>query len=163
VTPSIATRYKVKLFASSTATTPLAISPVQCVYLIARFRANNPPACSRPVCHLLFRVRVFVPGPVLRFEMRNRLDPYFGLRLAEPPVPKWVHLNGGQASVSAPRKISATEFERTLRFWFTIGNNSYHWAVRWCLKDFLSKVGLGLPGHHGCGAQRVQWNTYYLG
>ncbi len=166
VTPSIATRYKVELFASSTATTPLATSLVQSVYVIARFRTNRPPLCARPTCHLRFVVRISVPRSALGFEMRKRLYSYFGLRLSPttaPPLPRWLYLNGGHSSVSAARKISATEFSRTVRYWFTIGNNGYGWAVRWCLKDFVSKDGLGLPGHHGCGASRVLRLAYYLG
>jgi len=166
VTPNLATRYKVKLFASSTATTPLATSPTQNLYVLPKVLVNNPQQCARPVCRERFRIRTFLPNSALRFEMKNHLYPYFGLRLGAtsiPPPPKWLYLNGGNARVSASSRISATEFARTLRFSFRIGNHSYYWLWNACNKDFVSKDGLGLPGHHGCGARRIARTVHYLG
>ena len=48
VTPTLATRYKIKLFARSTATTPLATSPTQNVYVVSNERATGGRTCGRP-------------------------------------------------------------------------------------------------------------------
>ena len=61
------------------------------------------------------------------------------------------------------RRISATEFEQTLTFAFTIGNDGAAWNWNGCTKDTVSADGLGLPGSHGCGAHRVLATASYLG
>jgi hypothetical protein len=166
VTPALATRYKVKLLASSTATTPLATSPKQNVYVTPGGFTKGGGPCGRPVCHQTLRLFTILPASALRFQMSQHLYPYFGLRLgasATPPPPKWLYLNAGHASVSNPRRISASEFEQTLKLSFTIGNHSYYWNSTACWKDSVSKDGLGLPGHHGCGASRILRTFSYLG
>jgi hypothetical protein len=98
--------------------------------------------------------------------MSKHMYPYFGVRLgnaAVPPAPKWLYLNAGHATVAPARRISASEFEETLKYSFTIGNHSYNWSWNSCWKDTVSKDGLGLPGHHSCGASRVLRTPQYLG
>jgi hypothetical protein len=92
--------------------------------------------------------------------------PYFGVRLGHagvPPAPKWLYLNAGHATVAPAHRISASEFEETLKYSFTIGNHGYNWSWTSCWKDTVSKDGLGLPGHHSCGASRVLRTAQYLG
>jgi hypothetical protein len=166
VTPTLATHYKVELFASSATTTPLATSPTQNVYVIPSGLVKGIRSCGRPVCHQTLRIFTILPRSALRFEMSKHFYPYFGLRLgasAIPRPPKWLYLNAGSASVSLPQRISAGEYEQTLKFSFRIGNHSYYWSWSGCLKDFVSKDGLGLPGHHDCGAQRILRTVAYLG
>lgn len=166
VTPTLVTRYKVELFASGTATAPLATSPVKNVYVIPGGVVKGGGVCGRPVCRQTLRIFTVLPSSALKFEMSKHFYPYFGLRLgasAIPPPPRWLYLNAGHASVSSPRRISAGEYEQTLRFSFAVGNHSYNWSWTGCVKDFVSKDGLGLPGHHGCGASRVLRTVAYLG
>ena len=166
VTPTLATHYWVKLFASGTSTTPLATSRRQNVYVVPSGRAKGGRTCGRPVCHETFRIFSVLPRSALRIEMSKHLYPYFGLRLGAtsvPPPPRWLYRNAGHASVARARRISAGEFETTLRFSFRIGNHSYHWNWLSCSKDTVSRDGLGVPGHHGCGARRVLRTVGYLG
>ena len=163
VTPALATRYTVKLFTGSTL---LGHSLAHIVYVVAGGSVKGGSRCGRPVCHETFRLFVIVPASALRREMSKHMYPYFGLRLApaaEPPAPKWLYLNAGHATLAPPRRISASEFERTLKYSFTIGNHAYHWSWTSCLKDTVSRDGLGLPGHHSCGASRVLRTAQYLG
>ncbi len=91
---------------------------------------------------------------------------YFSVNLTTagtPSPPRWLYPNAGHASVSGAQPISAGEFENTLTFSFTIGNNGYYWAWTACVKDTVSRDGLGLPGSHGCGARRVLRTVSYLG
>jgi hypothetical protein len=82
---------------------------------------------------------------------------------ADTSPPRWLYLDAGHASVSGARRISAGEFERTLMFSFTIGNDGFYWGWTVCTKDAVSRDGLGLPGSHGCGARRVLRTVSYLG
>ena len=163
VTPTLATRYEVKLFAKSTL---LATSPTKSVYVVASGSVTGGASCGRPVCKETFRVYTVLPSSALSVEMRKHIYPYFGLNLApvvEPPPPTWLYLNAGHGSVSAAHRINANVFENTITFTFTIGNDGYHWAWVACTKDTVSADGLGLPGYHGCGASKVLRTVAYLG
>jgi hypothetical protein len=166
VTPALATRYTVKLFASSASSTPLAHSLAHSVYVVPGGSVKGGSRCARPVCHQTLRIFWILPASALRHEMGKHLFPYFGLRLGNagvPPAPRWLYLNAGHATLTPPRRLSATEFEQTLRYSFTIGNHAANWRWTSCLKDTVSTDGLGLPGHHGCGASRVLRTAPYLG
>lgn len=102
--------------------------------------------------------------------MSKRLYVYFGLRFGPPagptpPPPVWLYLNSGHPSVGAAQRVSAHEFARTLTFSFTVGTGDHTWSQTWdvCVKDTLSKDGLGLPGQHGCGSSRIRPTVTYLG
>jgi hypothetical protein len=163
VRPTLATRYKVRLFAKST---PLVTSSWTTVYVVPGGSVTGGATCGRPVCKETFHVYTVVPSSALGVEMRKHVYPYFGLNLSpitEPPPPTWLYLNGGHASVSAARRINANEFENTITFTFTIGNDGFYWAWTACAKDTVSTDGLGLPGYHSCGASRVPRTASYLG
>jgi hypothetical protein len=170
VTPTLATRYAVRLFASSKATTPIASSRAQDLYVTnQQLFTKGPQQCGRPVCHEVFPIDTFVPPSTLSAEIGKHVYPYFGLNLGPstsklpPPPPKWLYLNAGHASVTKARRISAGEFEYTLTYSFTIGNHSFYWLPNFCTRDTESKDGLGLPGYHSCGASRIPVSQVYLG
>ena len=166
VTPTLATRYQVKIFASKSATTPLATSPRQNLYVMNSGWTTGGKTCGRPVCHETLHLFTVLPSTALRVEMSKPFYPYFGINLSTagtPPPPRWLYLNAGDASVSGARRISAGEYERTLTFSFTVGNDGYDWDWTVCVKDTVSRDGLGLPGSHGCGAGRVLRTVSYLG
>jgi hypothetical protein len=166
VTPTLATRYQVELFASATATKPLATSLTRTVYVVGGGTIKGGAACGRPVCHEQFTIDVFVPASTLTSELPKHTYPYFGIVLGTtkvPPPPKVLYLNGGKASVTKAKRISATVLETKISFTFTIGNHSYYWLWLACVKDTETKDGLGLPGSHGCGAKQLSPNVTYLG
>jgi hypothetical protein len=166
VAPTLATRYQVKVFARKSATTPLATSPRQALYVVSNGYYTGGKNCGGPACRETFRFYTVVPSSTLGVEMSKPLYPYFAINLSatgEPPPPRWLYLNAGNASVSGARQISATEFEITVTYSFTVGNDGYYFAWAACEKDTLSIDGLGLPGSHGCGARRILWTIPYLG
>ena len=166
VTPTLATRYTVKLFPNSTATTPLATSPTRTVYVTLTALSGDGQTCRRPVCRESLPSHVFVPASALRTELAKPWYPYFNLSLApsqEPPSPRTLLLGAGHPHVTASRQVAPGEFELTVTFSFRIGNDAYHWNWTMCAKDTLAKDGLGLPGTHGCGAKSIQASQSYLG
>ena len=167
VTPTLATRYRVELFAGKSAATPSATSSMQSVYVVTGGYVTGGKSCGRPVCHETLHIYTIVPSSALGVEMSHPWYPYFGINLTTgasiPPPPRWLYLNAGHGSASGARRISAGEFENTLTFSFTIGNDAYNWAWTACVKDTVSRDGLGLPGSHGCGAPRVLRTASYLG
>ena len=164
VTPSLATHYNVRLFATATATSPVTTSPVQDLYVATDQSTGALQKCGRPKCVETIQVDTYVPASALSTEMGKRVYPYFGINLGSssiPAAPKWLLLNAADAKVTKSRKVSAGEFENT--FTFTIGNHSYSFLPSFCTKDAVTTDGLGLPGSHGCGTSRIPSDQYYLG
>ncbi len=166
VTPTLATRYQVELFQSSTASAPVASSAITTIYVTLGGTSGNGQSCSRPVCHESLPTTNFVPPSALSTEMSKQWYPYFGLNLAptkQPAPPEWLSLGAGSPHITAPHRVSADEFGATVTFSFQIGNDAYHWDWSTCSKDTEAKDGIGLPGHHGCGDERVLDSAAYLG
>jgi hypothetical protein len=166
VAPSLATRYQVKVFARKGAATPLVTSHRQNVYVVANGDYTGGNNCPGTTCRETFHVYTILPRSALAVEMSKHFYPYFGLNLSAtgtPPYPTWLYLNAGNARVSLPHRITATEFETTVTYTFTTGNDGAAWGWNWCVKDTVSRDGLGLPGSHGCGAHRIRATLNYLG
>jgi hypothetical protein len=167
VTPTLATRYQVKLSAPGAPGRPLATSPTQNVYVVPNGYVTGGRTCARPTCRETFHLFTILPSSALSVEMSKHVYPYFGLNLSptvEPPPPAWLYLNAGHASVTGTHRIAADAYEATLTFTFTIGNDGYRWDWTGCTRDTVFRDGLGLPGYHNCGASRVPGSgSYYLG
>ena len=166
VTPTLATHYQVRLFRSSTASTPLATSVVSTIYVALTGKANADQKCSRPVCRETFHIHVRVPAQAMSIEIAKQWYPYFGLNLAPvkaPAAPKRFRLGFGHAHVDPSRQISADELELTVTYSFKVGDKAYHWDWNVCTKDTEPQDGFGLPGHHGCGAQHMAASAEYTG
>jgi hypothetical protein len=165
VKPTVATRYQVELFASATSATALAVSGSHKVYVIGGGKATGVKACARPTCRETIHLQFVVPASALKREMGKHLYFYFGLSLAAkkaPKLPKWVTLDT-HATVAKAKKLGAKRFGLTIGFSFRVGNDGYYWTWASCLKDTESADGIGLPGHHSCGAKRVRSTVAYLG
>ena len=166
VTPVLATRYTVKVFGSSTAAAPLATSASRTVYVTTGGSYGNAQTCARPVCHETLPVHVLVPASALSTEISKPWYVYFNVNLSTgkvPPAPKVLLLNSGNAHITAPQRVSAHEYERTITFTFDIGSDAYNWNWTSCNQDTESQDGMGLPGHHDCGNASVGASEGYLG
>jgi hypothetical protein len=165
VTPTLATRYKVELFASD-GTTLLAVSPRVTVFVAVHSILSGGGRCARPTCSQTYHYRTVLPALAFRIERSKRWYSYFGVRLNAthiPPAPRTIRLGAGHVRVSATRKLNGHEYAVTFTFRFFIGRNAAHWAFNFCQKDTEAKDGLGLPGHHGCGLTFISSHRYYLG
>jgi hypothetical protein len=159
VTPSRATRYQVKLFSNSAAAKPLAASRTAIVYVTVDGITGSAQKCLRPVCHEKLYVRILVPVAALATEIAQRWYPYFGLRQAlgqQPPSPQLLALGAGRAQLSRPRRISSDEFGWIITFSFPVGQRAYAWNWTACTKPSQASDGIGLPGHNGCGSDRIR-------
>jgi hypothetical protein len=163
VTPTLATRYRVELFKSSTASTPLATSGVAAIYVDLYKTTEAIQTCGRPVCHESLQVIELTPPSALQAEMSKQESVYFGINLAtgkEPSLPQWLQLEAGNGHATAPRRISPDEFSYTVTFSFPIGNDAYHWAWRSCAQATEATDGIGLPGRHSCGNELISYVGY---
>ena len=166
VTPTFATHYMVKLFASN-GTTLLATSSTVTVYdsdLGLGFTGAK--RCRRPVCHQTLHFKIVAPPSALHSEMARKWYLYFGLRLSttgEPPPPKTLRLGAGHAHLLSTRKVNGHEYVVNFTYSFRIGNDGYFWISNLCQRDIEAKDGLNLPGHHSCGNKTIPANIPYLG
>jgi Protein kinase domain len=166
VTPTLATRYQVRLFRSSTAQAPLGSSVASTVYVTVTGISDAAKTCQRPVCHESLNLRVKVPASAMSTELAKRWYPYFAIRLApgkSPPAPRVLRLGAASPGVTPSRRISATEFELTYSFSFRVGNHAYNWNQALCAQDTEARDGIGLPGSHTCGHKHVLASAPYLG
>jgi serine/threonine-protein kinase len=166
-TPTLATRYQVKVFQSSSAKTALARTAITIVYVASGFSPTASPApCKRPVCHEVITGHVLVPASAMSTEISKPTLAYFALNLAKsgtPPQPATLQLGGG-AAVVRTKLVSATEYQIAIGFTFTIGKtDGYNWGWNACTKDTEAEDGIGLPGSHGCGDKTIPNQANYIG
>jgi hypothetical protein len=167
IKPRIATRFTVKLFRRRGAAQPLAVSGTRAVYVVDGGHTGKPPACSRPVCQQHIKVTIALPASAVATEEAKPWFVYVGVRLGHPgggnPKPPAFLQLDSSATSSAPAPKSRNSYTITLSFSFTIDNHRYNWRWTACTKDTESADGIGLPGHHGCGAAKVSAKVGYLG
>jgi Protein kinase domain len=168
VTPVLATRYYVSVFASRKSKRLLGSSPTAAVYVAPTMTHTTAKACSRPTCHETFTLKVRVPPSTLGTELAKRWYTYFGLTLSKsatlPKGPALLQLGAGSPKIGTPQRISADEYAVTVTFSFPIGKkgaNTWFWAA--CAPDSETADGIGLPGAHECGAKAIPAVHSYLG
>lgn len=164
VSPSLTTRYQVKLFKSKSA--PMASSGQQNVYVTLANVPTALKACGRPTCTEVITVKTYVPASALSTEMGKKVYAYSGLTLSKtgtPKPPATLALNGQMAKVGRTVRLSATQYPVTMKFTFTVGNDGYYSIWNECSKDAVTEDGIGLPGTHSCGASKIPASTLYLG
>jgi serine/threonine protein kinase len=167
VTPTLATRYRVELLRGRTATTLIAMSGVKVIYVSTAESVGGDQGCSSSTCYESVQATFAAPPSALRVEMSKTPQVYFGINLSKTqknvPPPRWMSLGAGHSHVVGMDQISADQFSVTVTFTYTTGNENADLAWGVCDKDTVAIDGIGLPGHHGCGDQRVPYPTGYLG
>ena len=157
VKPTVATSYQVQLAGTDTVA-----SSVVSVYVSAGGRTSKAHQhCSHTKCTFSFRIYTYVPTSKA-YKTESPKHWYEYLAVGYPRLPKDYTLSK-TATASKATKVNAGEYQQTLTFYIPLRNGSAFWIPSACVKDTESKDGLGLPGHHGCGAKRFSRNTLYLG
>jgi hypothetical protein len=170
VTPAVATRYRVEVFANAAAQAPLVRSGTRIVYVTSSFTstAPSPAACVRPTCHEEVTVSVSVPPSAMSAEITKTWYVYFGATVSSSPSispspPATLLLGTGGAKAAVPNQLSASQYSVKVTFQFAVGNHGLSWLWGACTQDSESLDGLGLPGSHGCGNKTVPARVGYLG
>jgi hypothetical protein len=170
VTPVLATRYQVKLFQTSTASTPFAVSGVRTVYVTLNATQTKSPTCNNPVCFESAATTYTVPPAALQVEISKRPYLYFGIDIAKnkptssPPAPATLSLGAGHMAVVGTQRLGADQFITTVSYSFSVGHDAaYTWTWAECLQGTEATDGVGLPGHHSCGDQHIASAAPYLG
>jgi eukaryotic-like serine/threonine-protein kinase len=158
VTPALATRYQVELFASATSAAPLATSAVTTVYVVRSLVGTDNSCTSSPVCTVTDQATIYVPPSALQTEMSKQRYAYFGYNVGPagttPSYPDSLQLVPG-AVLSAPQRIADNAYQVTVSYNVNVGDGA--WRAYWdiCTKDTEAQDGLGLPGPQRCGTSSI--------
>ncbi len=171
VQPSVETKYQVEVF---TNTTLDITSGTQPVYVIGFVSGSYPaqPKCNRHVCSWPLHLKITVPSSAYQTESHKRWYMYSTVSYAKSSrrlhLARRLKLDGRTryAYASKVHRINSGEFSITLHWIFKLRpGEDIAWATNACTRDAVTKDGLGLPGHHGCGDKYISrvHPPYYLG
>ena len=163
VTPTLATKYEVQV----TGSTPDTTSGTATVYVTEWPGGTKwTTKCSNGDCTFSFQYYEELPVSAYRTETAKHFYFYFDLdpKLSAKSFPKYLYLDKA-ASVSKAHKFNKDEFWVLVKWSVrtSLKNPARFGLAELCTKDTLTKDGLGLPGHHGCGAKRVSTSAPYVG
>jgi hypothetical protein len=152
--PKLATKYEVQV---STGTTVDQTSAPVAVYVTEKSKAG-PAAktkCHGTTCTETVKGFILLPASAFRTESRKHWFLYTLVFTRTAHLPKYIHLSTKSHAAKA-RRVNNGEYEITVTY---VGPEKHH--VAWfvglsCTKDTESADGMGLPGHHGCGAKRIK-------
>jgi hypothetical protein len=165
VTPSLATRYEVRV---SAGTTVDATSAELTVYVALVQDVVGVPSrkCTATECSETIATVTQVPASAFKTEAAKSWYLYLGVNQSagQPSTgaPKYLNLSG-LSTASPARRISATEYKVTFTFRARVDHKDVELFPNACTKDAEAKDGLGLPGRHSCGNKRVRVSDVYLG
>jgi hypothetical protein len=164
VTPSLATQYEVQVSgAAADEGTSAAVS----VYVtVASVVKSSKITCTSARCVQTAKVATTVPKSAYKIESGKHVYLYLAIgkeRGTKAVLPKDYTLSKA-STASKAKRVNSGEFEETLKFVvpLTYGKKTV-WLPNACSKDAVTKDGLGLPGHHGCGNKHIPTNSIYIG
>ena len=173
VFPTLATRYQIRLLRSATATTPVATSAINTVYVVGssgtsfQYNYNHTLCFTHPVCHTTLTFSVHLPPSALQTEMSKQQYPYLGVNLSPPGTdhPVTSLTLATDATISRLQRVTDNEYDVTILYTANVGNapNSYGESVfGFCTKQTEAQDGIGLPGPSACGSSTIPASASYL-
>ena len=164
VTPSLATHYQVKLFASGAATIPLAASVIDTIYVLGTTVTIKTINCGtkQEICQARVTFGAYFPPSVMHQELTWRWDAYLASTPGSEPAPTTVQLGGEGATIIDRQLVSSDELKYTLAFSDNVTNNYQWWA---CPVDAGHFDGIGLPPpwKYTCGQTTIPVGGAYIG
>jgi hypothetical protein len=173
VSPALATRYQVELFRNAAATTPLATSAINTVYVTSSYQPDhdlfhNGLCFTRPTCSVALDMDVYVPPAALQAEMSKRKYSYLAHELGPlgaTPAPLTSLSLATNGTITKLRRIANNEYEIAMSITYNVGNGpigSSSVIFGFCTQQTEAQDGIGLPGPSACGASSVPVSAYYL-
>jgi hypothetical protein len=163
VTPAVATRYRVRVFSSSTATKSEASSALLVVYAATNGVGSSSNGCTGAKCTLSVHLTYVVPKSAIAVERRKHQYVYLDLPKAPngvQPGPTTYQLV--KARLSAP-SVKGHDIRFSIRISYAKPAYSYWYYWEVCDRDSVGRDGLGLPGRHGCGNRTLAASSTYVG
>jgi eukaryotic-like serine/threonine-protein kinase len=160
VSPSLATRYQLRLLPGAAATTPAATSAVNTVYVLDSYSVTRPDCPGGGTCDEQLDVTVYSPPSAIATEMAKRTYLYAGrtesfANQSAATLP----LNAG-GTASAPQRTAANAYDMTL----TYDGAGLITDRVFCMRQNEAQDGIGLPGPSACGSASLPLaDAYALG
>jgi hypothetical protein len=176
VTPTLATRYQVRLLQSATSATPLAVSAIRTIYTVGYtkmyinangqeiFQSSCANQAGQVVCTQTIPFLVYSPPSALQTEMSKRKYVYVDFDQASlgtpTPYTTTLHLDT-QATISTPRRVADNEYEVNVSFSYN-GNQVAAPTASLCTEQTEAQDGIGLPGPSACGSASIPETASYI-
>lgn len=161
VQPALATRYKIQISTDSAVDVTSASATVYVMPGGTGSRTTK--VCHRGTCRYFYTVTSVLPASAYRTESAKHLYLYLAQWKSGKHRARWYYRSAASGA-SKPARVNGHEHRETLTWRFSLSHGT-HFAIAACSKDTERKDGIGLPGHHFCGARRlsVRQATGYLG
>ena len=169
-TPTLATRYQIRLLRTATATIPLASSAIKTVYVTDFYSLSTnaiSSACSpgaspgTVACTIKMSVTAHTPASALPTEM-SQPNYLYQIPLSTPAAA----LRGGTATerlvtnaTFSTQRVADNAYEITATYTSNAGGVP---ATAFCTKPAEAQDGVGLPGPSVCGSATIPESAYWV-
>ena len=155
VTPTIATRYQVKLFANASASVPLASSVISTIYVLGYSRIVRNTGCvGVPVCHATVVSAVEDPPAGIQASLNDPWYAYLGTTVgpagSSVADPTSMQLGLENAAISVHR-TGDDSLSLTLTFSYNVGNDAYSLQYADCVRASRRRTGSGFRAATAAG------------
>ena len=163
VTPTLATRYQVRLLQNATAATPLATSTIRTVYVVYNYswtNANTEICLGSSTCTVTFPITVYAPPSALQTEMSLPKYLYRSSSIASLSSSTVPMHPDTSATFSTPRRVADNAYEINVSFVAKSGGDALNWVF--CTKHTGTQDGIGVPGPLTCGLESIPGFVAYI-
>jgi hypothetical protein len=163
VRPSQATQYEVQVTDGSEA---VATSAPASVYVTPwPGLTHSKTKCSGSDCKTSFEFYEELPAAAQSTELAKKWYLYYAIDPGFPSghFPKYLPLVRGAKMTKSRYSGGDLSFSVSWSYRTTVKNPARYLIFNLCSKDNVAKDGIGLPGHHGCGASKVLTLAPYTG
>jgi hypothetical protein len=150
VRPSLATAYRARISTGSAVDATSASATIYVTY--TGYPTSSSRRCTATTCTISYTFHSTLPPSAYRTETRKHVYQYLAQWKTGHPA-KWFYRTHA-ASATKPKRISAGVYAETVT-WHISRKAGSRWQTGLCTRDTESRDGMGLPGHHGCGAKRA--------
>ena len=163
VTPTLATRYQVRLLQNATAATPLATSTIRTVYVVYNYswiNTNTELCLGYSTCTVTFPITVYAPPSALQMEMSLPKYLYRSSSIASLSSSGVPMHPDTSATFSTPRRVADNAYEINVSFVAKSGGDALNWVL--CTKHTGTQDGIGVPGPLTCGLESLPGFVAYI-
>jgi hypothetical protein len=163
VTPSLATQYEVQVTTDATVD---ATSAAAAVYVTPwEGLTHSKTKCSGSACKTSFEFYELLPAAAKSTELAKKWYLYYAVdpKFLSGHFPKYLPLVKGAKMTKSKYSGGDLYFSVSWGYRTTVKDPGKYLIFNLCSKDNVAKDGIGLPGHHGCGASKVLTTAPYTG
>jgi eukaryotic-like serine/threonine-protein kinase len=162
LTPTLATRYQVRLLQNAAAATPLATTAVKTVYVVYNYsftfnaKTDICPTGYLP-CPVTWAITVYAPPAAISAEMSQPKYLYREVTSTGASQPTSLQLRTN-VTFSAPRRVADNAYEIDASFVASPGGDTGNWVF--CTKHTGTQDGIGVPGPLACGSESIPQSAF---